>query len=303
MGRRGLNFWCGGLWAIGFVMLMGCGGQSTSSSSTGTQNVTIRFRAQASQVVVSCNQTILNMGLTQASAQMQDLRFYVSELRLVNASGQETPVDLGANDAWHITSGVDRVALIDLEDGTGACAGGTTATQDRVVGTVPTASYVGVRLTVGVPFALNHSDYSLASPPLDLQAMAWSWQAGRKFAKIELAPASGQTWTGGIFNVHLGSTGCTGNPAAGQTVSCTTPNRMAVDLPSFDSTTQLIAVDLAALVAGNDITLNQGGPSGCMSSTTDPDCVQIFNALALNLGSGMPLSGGAGQTLFRTVSP
>ena len=41
---------------------------------------------------------------------------------------------------------------------------------------------------LGVPFPLNHTDITTAPAPLDLTSMDWSWQSGRKFAKIELVP-------------------------------------------------------------------------------------------------------------------
>ncbi|MBP7414467.1 MAG: metallo-mystery pair system four-Cys motif protein, partial [Giesbergeria sp.] len=148
-----------------------------------------------------------------------------------------------------------------------------------------------------------------AKPPLDVGAMAWSWQAGRKFSKIEVTdPAAAPgTWTAKTFTVHLGSTGCTGNPATGETVQCKTPNRMAITLPAFDPAQQKIAVDLKALLAGNDITRNQAGAAGCMSGGTDPECAGVFQALAIDwkddgTGTGLPIAGGAAQTVFRPVA-
>ena len=86
----------------------------------------------------------------------------------------------------------------------------------QVIDIAPSLRWVRMPL----PFALNHSDYATATKPLDVAAMAWSWQSGRKFAKIEVTDPAGATgtWTAKTFNVHLGSTGCTGNPANGETV-------------------------------------------------------------------------------------
>ena len=71
-----------------------------------------------------------------------------------------------------------------------------------------------------MPFALNHTDAPAVPAPLNSAAMAWSWQAGRKFTKIEFADPGGATgtWTAKSFFVHLGSSGCQGNPATGATV-------------------------------------------------------------------------------------
>jgi uncharacterized repeat protein (TIGR04052 family) len=258
---------------------------------------------------VKCGTAINNLGSGAVSAQLKDLRFYISNVKLLTADGTEVPLTLAANDDWNLTAGADSVSLIDLEDGTGSCAGGTAATNSSIRGTVPAGNYVGVKMTMGVPFALNHTDYATATKPMDVQALAWSWQSGRKFAKIEVTDPAGATgtWTAKTFNMHLGSTGCTGNPATGTTASCSTPNRMDVKIASFNSGTQKIALDVQALLAGTNITVNQAGAAGCMSGGTDPECLNVFNALAIDwkadgTGTGLPVNGGAAQTLFKAVS-
>lgn len=286
-------------------LLSACGG----GGDDGPRDVALEFGAYSGTTAVKCATPVVGLGSGNVTAQVKDFRFYVSNVRLVRADGSEQALTLGANDAWNLTSGNDRVTMIDLEDATGSCAGGTPATNTLVKGTVPAGSYVGVKFTMGVPFAMNHSDYAAAQQPLDSQAMAWSWQSGRKFAKIEVTDPAGATgtWTAKTFNVHLGSTACTGNPASGQTVSCAVPNRMEVALASFDPATQKIAVDLQALLSGTDITVNQAGAAGCMSGGTDPECPNVFKSLAIDwkadgTGSGLPIAGGASQTLFRAIA-
>jgi uncharacterized repeat protein (TIGR04052 family) len=290
-----------------FTTLLGltaCGGGEAEAP----QSVSIDFTAVAGATAVRCGSALAGLGRGGATAQLKDARFYVSNVMLVRADGVEVPLLLDANDDWNLSAGGDRVTLIDLEDGTGACSEGTAALNASIKGTVPAGRYLGVKATMGVPFALNHSDTVTAARPLDVQAMAWSWQSGRKFAKIELTEPDGAagSWPAKTFNVHLGSTGCTGNPASGQTVSCKAPNRMAFALAAFDPATQKLAVDVAALLAGTDITVNLAGAAGCMSGGTDPECLHVFEAMAIDwkpdgTGTGLPIAGGAAQTLFRAV--
>ncbi len=288
-------------------MLTACGG---GGGDDGPQSVTLQFAAYAGSTPVQCGSVVSGLGSGGVDAQIKDFRFYISNVKLVKADGSEVALTLGANDDWNLTSGGDSVSLIDLEDASGSCSSGTTATNATIKGTVPAGSYTGVKMTMGVPFALNHSDYATATQPLDVQAMAWSWQSGRKFAKIEVtdpAGATGGTWAANTFNFHLGSTGCTGNPASGETVSCVAPNRMDFKLASFNPGTQKIAVDLQALLANTDITVNQSGAPGCMSGGTDPECLHVFEALAIawkadGTGTGLPIDGGAAQTLFKVVA-
>jgi uncharacterized repeat protein (TIGR04052 family) len=286
-------------------LLSACGG----GDDPGPRDIALEFGAVSGTTAVKCATPIVGLGSGAVTAQLKDFRFYVSNVRMVRADGSEAALVLGADDAWNLSAGNDRVTLIDLEDATGSCAGGTAATNAVVRGTVPAGAYVGVKFTMGVPFALNHTDYAAAPQPLASQAMAWSWQSGRKFAKIEVTDPDGAigNWTAKTFNVHLGSTGCTGNPANGQTVSCSAPNRMEVSLGNFDASAQKIAVDLQALLAGTDITVNRAGAAGCMSGGTDPECPNVFRALAIDwkadgTGTGQPIAGGASQTLFRAIA-
>lgn len=292
--------------------LTACGGGSGGAVDPQPQNVVLEFAAVAGHTPIACGTVVRGLGTGAVDAQVKDLRFYISEVALLKADGTAVPLALGANDDWNVTAGAHRVTLIDLENATGACSGGTAATNAFVRGTVPAGQYVGLKMAMGVPFALNHtlySDVNTAKPPLDIAAMAWSWQAGRKFSKIEVTDPAGAngTWSAKTFTVHLGSTGCTGNPATGETVQCKAPNRMAASLAAFDPAKQKIAVDLQALLAGNDITRNQGGAAGCMSGGTDPECAGVFKALALDwkadgTGTGLPVNGGAAQTVFRAIA-
>ena len=293
---------------IATAALAACGG-GDSETAAAAQSVSLDFAAYSGGTPVQCGTEVAGLGSGAVAAQIKDFRFYVSNVKLVKADGSEVALTLGANDDWNLTAGSDSVTLIDLEDATGSCAGGTAATNAALKGTVPAGSYVGVKMTMGVPFAMNHSDYATATKPLDIQAMAWSWQSGRKFAKIEVTDPAGVpgTWAANTFNFHLGSTGCTGNPANGQTVSCVASNRMDFKFATFDPSAQKVAVDVQALVAGTNITVNQAGAPGCMSGGTDPECLHVFEALAIDWkadgsGSGLPVNAGSAQTLFKTVA-
>ncbi|MBP6676294.1 MAG: metallo-mystery pair system four-Cys motif protein [Vitreoscilla sp.] len=287
-----------------------CGG---GEEDTTPRAVTLNFDIVAGTTPVRCGTAVSGLGTGAVAAQPKDLRYYVSAVKFIKADGTEVPLTLGNNDDWNLTVGNDSVSLIDLEDATGSCptATGTAATNAKITGTVlgGAGAYTGVKFEMGVPFALNHSLYSSATKPLDLAAMAWSWQSGRKFAKVEVTDPAGATgtWTAKTFNFHLGSTGCTGNPANGETVACTVPNRAVVKLASFNATTQKIALDVKTLLAGEDVTVNAAGAAGCMSGGTDPECDTVFTAMdlgwnAAGTGTGLPLSGGASQTVFKALA-
>lgn len=300
------------------------------------QVIALTFAAVAGADPVNCGSTnIAGLGTGKVGGALKDLRFYIANVKLVTAAGAEVPLALGANDDWNATLGSDRVTLIDLEDKTGACAG-TVAMNSVVKGTVPAGDYVGVKLAMGVPFAMNHTDQGagLEVTPAAINnavnpGMAWSWAGGRKFAKIEVtdplaASPSGTAgkWSAPTFNMHLGSTNCTGtNPAAGQVDRCSEPNRMEFGFAAFNPASQKIVVDIRALLKDNDVTTNVASAPGCMSGLTDPECTGVFTALQIGFNGqapvgasytvgkvgdasnyGLPINGGAAQTVFKVVA-
>ncbi|MDM7948641.1 MbnP family copper-binding protein [Hydrogenophaga sp.] len=295
------------LMAVGLLTACGGGDPVVETPVATTQAVELSFAATAGSDPITCASSLTGMGTSDASGGLKDMRFYIANVKLVRADGSEAPLTLPPNDDWNATLGSDGVTLIDLEDNTGTCVG-TAATNTTLRGTVPAGNYVGVKMTLGVPFALNHTDQgaSTSVTPAAINnavnpGMAWAWAGGRKFAKIEVTDPG---WAAPTFNVHIGSTGCTGvNPAAGQVDTCSKPNRLDLAFGAFDPTTQKIAVDVKALLTGNDVTVNGSGPTGCMSGTTDPECPKVFEALAIDLaGTGQTVGDGSTQTVFKVVA-
>ena len=266
--------------------LSGC--VSTPAPHVGDlQPVTITFAVVANGQAARCGKSLSTLGSDAKRATLRDARFYVQDVTLIGADSKRTSVALASND-WQN----GQVALLDFEDATGTCTGGTSATNAVVVGSVPAGRYTGLAFTVGVPPALNHTSTELEGAPLDIAAMGWSWQAGRKFAKIEIDPEGGVTKSDGSrsasWYVHLGSTGCTGNPVTGRTVSCLRANRLPVVMERFDPGSQRVELDLGSLFQSTRISEDRGGAVGCMSGPTDPECVAIFQRLGLSLKTGEP---------------
>ena len=292
--------------------LTACGG---SDGPLPDKVVAINFAAVNGSTPVKCGTQLTGMGSTGVAADVKDLRFYITNLALVNDKGVAVAVKLDAS-KWQLTQGTETVSLIDLEDATGACAtaANTADTNAVITGTVPGGTYVGLKATVGVPEAMNHSAAAGGVPPLDSTALLWSWQTGRKFTKIELNPVGGLAKPDGTsiatYNLHIGSTGCTPKlDAAGvaipNTGTCTNLNMADFSLAAFDMATQKVALDLGQLFKTSNLTKENGGAPGCMSGATDPECAVIFTELQVSYGSGSdgkPINGGAAQKIFKAVA-
>jgi uncharacterized repeat protein (TIGR04052 family) len=257
----------------------------SQARTAAAEPISIRFAARVGAEEFACGQTYEDVGASAVLAEPQDFRFFVSDVRLLDANGGETPVLLDTRAPWQ---GQDT-ALLDFEDQTGLCAGGTAAVNDVITGRVFPGEYVGIAFRLSVPESLNHDDPALASAPLELGTMSWGWLLGYRFLRAELAGIGDEATAPGLGLLHLGSTSCTGNPQAG-TVVCTNENRNDVRLSGFDATSSVIIADIGALFANTDLSED----SQCHSA--GEFCPGPFESAGVNLDTGAALET---QTLFR----
>jgi uncharacterized repeat protein (TIGR04052 family) len=273
------------------------------------------------------------VGTGAGKAKIQDMRFYVTNLALINDKSETVKVTLDAND-FQLTSGSNSIALVDLEDDSGDC-NGDVATHMKVTGTVPKGSYSGARFTLGVPAALNHLDVSASTTkaPLNNNDMYWSWTGGYKHVKVELNPentAVPGTYSAGItksgaagtgantsFFFHLGDTNCS-VPVGGTAgdATCQSVNARDIHFHAFDPSKNRIALDLKALFARSNLLSERGGAGGCMSGATDPECQDMWSVIGGSFttdGTGaitatsLSLQDSAneffhGETVFRSIA-
>lgn len=236
--------------ALGLAALVsGC---DDSDSTPATRNITLQFAAQAGTNTIGCDTAATGMGVAvDKTLAIKDFRFYVSGVELITASGTRVPVTL-ANNSWQRQAGSQNVALLDFTNKDSGCSGAAKAGNSVVTGTVPAGNYTGVEFELGVPAPLNHTNAATEPAPLDVLAMSWPWQAGRKFVKLESSWDNGGTPVNQVF--HLGSTGCTGfDGSHPETVTCTSPYRPTVTLSGFDADSNVIVADYRTLLASTDL--------------------------------------------------
>lgn len=262
----------------------------TAAVAADPQPVTLRFAAQVDGQTFACGQRYADIGTTRSTITPSDFRLYVSDVALVDEAGHAQPLTLAQDGIWQF----ENLALLDFEDGSGPCRNGTAATNTTVRGTVPAGHYTGLRFTLGVPFARNHGDPTVAPSPLNLTAMFWNWQGGYKFLKFdttssgvsEQRPAASAMGPVTRFSLHLGSTVCA---SAARTeaprAECGNPNRVTVQFDRFDPATQTVVADIGAVLAGANVDVNAPMTSpGCMSFPHDADCPPVMGALGLGYG-------------------
>ena len=302
--------------AVVLALIAVVGTARHANAQPAVQPVHLRFAGRLGGQEFSCGKQYAGIGTKPVTVTPADLRFFISDVALIDKSGKAVPVNLDQDGTWQY----QNLVLVDLENGKGGCRNGNEPMHEEISGSVPAGNYTGLRFTVGVPFALDHVDASTAPAPLNFTAMNWVWQAGFKFIRAELVvvhengagepspapassiPASNSVPKGrdemrsGGFPIHIGSTGCaSSSKTTPPTEECKHPNRIEVTLTVFDSTQDRVIFDVDKLAAGSDVTTNSPGTApGCMSGEQDPDCAPVFKALGLPYGD----QPGGVQTVF-----
>jgi len=251
------------LLALG-VFAPGC---AKAAAGEAEQTLVIAFEAAFRGAPLGCATPTQAGGATFA---LRDLRFFVHDVRLLDESGHEVAAKLVPDGRWQS----EAAALLDFEDGTGACDSGTRGTNTHLMLKAPAGAYTGLRFRLGLPFVENHQNPALAAAPLSVGSMHWGWQGGYKFMRLE------GKLDGAARRIHLGSTGCEGT--IGHIQRCARPHRPEITLRPFVSGQSTVVLDVDALLDAP----RGAGDEGCMSGAEDQACARPFAAVGLSLTSG-----------------
>jgi uncharacterized repeat protein (TIGR04052 family) len=243
---------------------------ASSDEQGATMDVEVQFAVQVNGAAFECGRAYPDIGTHKDAFTPRDLRFYVHELVFSDAEGKTHPLELVQDGKFQ----VDDIALLDFEGHTDACNEGTPEVNARVIGTLPEGEYRGLSFKLGLPFARNHADQTLAPSPLNLSGMYWTWQSGYKFFRFE-----GESPTVGGWIFHLGSTGCNGTLAGGVT-ECTAENVATVRLADHEPG-HAVVLELGKLLSGSDFSTRPEGDVGCMADASDAECAPLFERLGL----------------------
>lgn len=270
----------------------------TAAQDADIQPITLHVVATIGDDPALCGNDYAGVGADAATIHFGDFRFYLSNIHLLTAAGDAVPLELAQDGLWQH----DNVVLLDFEDGSATCSEiGNAALNGQIIGSAPTGDYAGLRFDLGVPFALNHADVTLAPSPLNIAALWWNWQGGYKFMRVDIATDAGAN---NAWNLHLGSTGCASAAAVmAPDEPCTRPNIPTVTLPDFDPETDVIVADLGALLAEVALYDSTPMPPGCMSGLDDPDCPPLFAGFGLDVETGACVDDECStQAFFRTAA-
>ena len=271
---------------------------SASAEDTSTapdaapRTVSLRFEGRVGAEKFACGSTYTNVGTTHATVTAGDLRLFVSSIRFSLGGGAETTMNLEDRSPWQGS----QVGLVDLENKTGECEFGTSATNDVLTGTLPAGTYDTITFEVGVPDTMNHVNVETSGAPFVASTLQWDWANGFIHFASQLNSTATTVDDNGVavrvpsFYSHFGSTECAGgNPAEGGVSACARKNRPLIKLSAFDPAKDKIVIDLAKLLETSDVDVNTAGTiPGCMSGPDDPECPNVYTQVGLDFTTGAP---------------
>jgi uncharacterized repeat protein (TIGR04052 family) len=263
----------------------GCGGSDSDSSP-----VSIKFAAKVNGKDAGCGVTYQEIGSRKSALTINDIRFFVFNVRLLDRNGEEHKVTLTQDGVWQYQD----VALLDFENGTAGCSElGTAETNTEIKGESDLDEVAGVKFDIGIPFNLNHLDPTTVPAPLNVSALNWFWQVGHIFYRNDFF-ADGKP-----FFVHLGSSGCVSDAfTSPPTEPCSNPNIPTITLTNYTSE-KTVVLDIGTLLQGVDLTkATPNTAPGCMSERNDNECAEVYPNFGLSLETGKCVENCANQSAF-----
>ena len=279
------------------VMLAGCGSDSTSEIDKSTP-FSLSFSAKSAGELITCDSEHNQFG-TEAlhSISVSDIRFYVSNIKFLNANNEVLDIELAEND-FQLHSDQGFVGLIDLtSNSSGACndeaLGGTQRINTAISGTILDGDVASISFDVGVPQAVMKdviATNTQEDAPTPLNEMFWSWASGYRHFLMNFQIENAAEISGKGL-VHLGSTKCGGEGllALENKETCDSVNTPKVTINNFDPTENTIVINVDALL--NNVTFAATGDEvvptvACHSNPMQTDCATIFENFGLNITDG-----------------
>jgi uncharacterized repeat protein (TIGR04052 family) len=279
------------------TLLFGCSGGDEAGGAAvpaGYVARTIGFEARVGSEPFRCS-GVYQLGTPPSEARPNQLRLFVADLAVIDERGEATPVLLDES-PWQndFAEQGHSVSLLDFDDASGNCRLSDADTHTSVTGWVPgDREFVGLSFVIGVPAALNHQDAGLAPPPLNRPGLWWSERDGQVGMRLELdtvnadskrmATLDDRTTPGG-WQLWLAQT-VVGAPYPRGLEPSSAPDGVCGDVPCpsdqlprvvlapFDVTSDVVALDLGALLEGVDFTRTEFDArpaAGVVPSPSDP---------------------------------
>lgn len=209
------------------------------------------------------------LGANSQSGSITKFAMFVHDIKATDEYGDAINFTLDKND--YQAQGVAMVTM--------SCASPENANMAITGSYTSDEKIAGLSFKVGVPQSLNHQNPAEQASPLNYSDLQWSWAMGKRFFVLE--GAFDPVVNSASFSLHVGSTGCSGDPAKDETVTCSKSNRAEIELTSINPNQQAIKIDIQALMGTNDFEENHS-----CHSFSGQFCKNTFPNLGINFDNG-----------------
>jgi hypothetical protein len=237
--------------------------------------LTVNFLAKVGAEDLACNDK--TDALLQRGQIFTDLRFFVSNLVLVDEQGQTFPVkldvDANSSNLQYVDQNQNSIALLNFLEAGCASSDATKKIKTSIEGLLNQGIYKELRFQLGLPYA--PMDEALTSVPSALAPsdMGWMWQHYPADIQIEM---------------HTGK-------AKKMLNALTSENKRTISLPislvhSAESQKVDLTLDLSKLFPSSGAAFVSSVESACNNSTktmteNTPNCAHAFKALGLEVAN------------------
>jgi len=237
------------------------------------RKLTLRFVARVGAEPFACGREFQGIGTANTRVTPSDFRFYVSDVRLIDARGKEVPFVFDDKPPFQQSS----VGLVTFTDGQGYCAVGGVVKNEALFGSAEIEKVTGVVFSTSVPETLNHGNPAVSPAPLQAAGAHWSWLQGYKFFMAEAVQVGLDGGIPGNGLLHVGSTQCS---MRNGDIACERGNRNTIRLADFDPDAHTVVADFGAVFSQTDVSVD----SQCHS--TGERCGPLFESVGIDFVTG-----------------
>lgn len=260
-----------------FVTLIAAVSCSKDDDNPVANNITLHFNNTFKNTTIILGDATSSTATVNISAEGQvhhfsELKYVISNIRLVKADGGEIPYNIN-----------------DLDNGATVVNQSKTQSLDYVLSNIPVGEYSQIKFGLGVKPELNTLDEArfpdfYAEAGANDTEMHWEWGTGYRFTKIEGFYDTDNK----VLSIHTGSTveGTDGEPDtytqgvdAYRDVTLTLPNNAVVGTRSPKIT---IVADFDKLLSGEINTITLGAENATPSTHTALNMVEFVDNLGGN---------------------
>ena len=261
----------------------------TDLKEGGQQKLAVTFQPKVGTADLACSDK--SDAMVASGEIFSDVRFFVSNLSLVDGAGQVTSLTLDAKDLQFTDSSGTSIALLNFLEADCASSDATRTVNTSISGFLKTGQYKTLRFQLGLPYPAMDARLVAMPAALAPSDMGWMWEHYPADLQIETNAGASLGLAPRLMN------------------SLTREKKITLDFPldlsvTASSAAQIdLKMDLSKIFPSTGAAFAAGLENSCNNNTslpnaTDVNCAHAFKAFGFDVkGASAP----SAQTVFSVV--